>query len=184
MNAVSDKVSPRALAYTGLSAALMALCAWIAVPLPSGISFTMQTFAVCAVSALLGWKRGLLAVAVYLLLGFVGLPVFSGFQSGAGVLLGATGGYLIGFLFMAPCIGFCAERFGRGVPALVLSMVLGEALLYLFGTVWFTAVYTGGTGFGGAFALCVLPYLLPDAVKIALAVLVVRRMEKGGRTWQ
>lgn len=176
MKTISPALSVRELAYIGLSAALITLCAWIAVPLPSNISFTMQTFAICAVAALLGWKRGLLTVLIYLLLGFVGLPVFSGFRSGAGVLLGATGGYLIGFLFMAPCIGLCAERFGRSVPVLLLSMVLGEVLLYLFGTIWFVAVYTGGVGFGGALIMCVVPYLLPDAVKIALAVMVVRRL--------
>lgn len=179
MNTAKQKSSVLELAYVGLSAALISVCAWIAIPLPSNISFTMQTFAICTVAGLLGWRRGLLAVAVYLLLGFVGLPVFSGFRSGAGVLLGATGGYLIGFLFMAPCIGALTERFGRTIPTLVFSMVLGEALLYLFGTIWFVTVYaakTGPMGYKAAFALCVLPYLVPDAVKIGLASVLVCRL--------
>lgn len=179
MNHAYQRISVRGLTYVGLSAALIAVCTWIAVPLPSNIAFTMQTFAVCAVAALLGWKRGLLAVVIYLLLGLVGLPVFSGFRSGAGVLLGATGGYLIGFLFMAPCIGWCVERFGNSILVLVLAMVAGEILLYSFGTVWFVHVYaakTGPMGYGTAVATCVLPYLLPDAGKIAVAVIVVRRL--------
>ncbi len=179
MNTVKQKSSIRELAYVGLSAALISVCAWIAVPLPSGISFTMQTFAVCAVSGLFGWKRGLTAVTVYLLIGFVGLPVFSGFRSGAGVLMGATGGYLIGFLVMAPCIGFLTERFRSRFSVLIFSMILGEVLLYLFGTVWFVTVYaakTGPIGYQAAFAMCVAPYLIPDAVKIALSAILVRRL--------
>lgn len=177
MKEVRQKQSVRHIAYIGLSAALIAVCTWIAVPMPSNISFTMQTFAVCAIAGLLGWRQALAAVVVYLLLGIVGLPVFSGFRSGAGVLLGATGGYLIGFLFMAPCIGFLTEHFGKRMPVLILSMLAGELLLYLFGTVWFVTVYTEGVGFSGALMMCVVPYLLPDAAKIALAAVVVRRLE-------
>lgn len=176
MNEVHQKHTVRSVSYVGLSAALIAVCTWIAIPLPSNISFTMQTFAVCVIAGLLGWRQSLAAVAVYLLLGIVGLPVFSGFRSGAGVLLGATGGYLIGFLFMAPCIGFLTERFGKSVPSLSLSMLAGEVLLYLFGTIWFVTVYTEGVGFSGALMMCVVPYLLPDAVKIALAIILVRRL--------
>lgn len=177
---ITSTLSVRGPAYVGLSAALIAVCTWISVPLPSEIAFTMQTFAVCTISALLGWKRGLSAVIVYLLLGAAGLPVFSGFRAGVGVLLGATGGYLIGFLFMAPCIGFLSSRFGRSPIVLVLSMIAGEVLLYLFGTIWFVNVYvakTGPMGYGAAFAVCVTPYLLPDAAKIALATVVVRRLQ-------
>lgn len=176
MNEVHQKHTVRSVSYVGLSAALIAVCTWIAIPLPSNISFTMQTFAVCVIAGLLGWRQSLATVAVYLLLGIVGLPVFSGFRSGAGVLLGATGGYLIGFLFMAPCIGFLTERFGKSVPSLSLSMLAGEVLLYLFGTIWFVTVYTEGVGFSGALMMCVVPYLLPDAVKIALAIILVRRL--------
>lgn len=176
MNEVRQKHTVRSVSYVGLSAALIAVCTWIAIPLPSNISFTMQTFAVCVIAGLLGWRQSLAAVAVYLLLGIVGLPVFSGFRSGAGVLLGSTGGYLIGFLFMAPCIGFLTERFGKSVPSLSLSMLAGEVLLYLFGTIWFVTVYTEGVGFSGALMMCVVPYLLPDAVKIALAIILVRRL--------
>lgn len=176
MNEVRQKHTIRNVSYVGLSAALIAVCTWIAIPLPSNISFTMQTFAVCVIAGLLGWRQSLAAVVIYLLLGIVGLPIFSGFRSGAGVLLGATGGYLIGFLFMAPCIGFLTERFGKSLPVLILSMLAGEVLLYLFGTIWFVTVYTEGVGFSGALMMCVVPYLLPDAVKIALAIILVRRL--------
>ena len=82
------------MAYIALSAALISLCAWLSVPAP--IPFTMQTFAVFAVAGTLGARRSALALGTYILLGALGLPVFAGFQGGAGALLGATGGYILG----------------------------------------------------------------------------------------
>ena len=153
-----------------LSVALMAICAWIQIPMV--IPVTMQTFAVLTISCLLGPKQGPLAVLVYLLLGLVGVPVFSGFQGGAAVLFSATGGYLLGFLFTAAVTGALSSKPGW----LIGSMVLGQAVCYLFGTLWFSFVYAGGTGFWAALQLCVLPYLLPDALKITLAIPVIRRV--------
>lgn len=162
------------LTYIALSAALIAVCTWIQIPMT--IPFTMQTFAVFTVTGLLGTGCGAAAVLVYLLLGLCGLPVFSGFRGGIGVLLSATGGYLIGFLFTALVEGLLLRRFGRSIPMLIVSMVAGLALCYLFGTVWFCKVYAAGTGFGAALMTCVVPYLPADAAKIALAVLIVRRV--------
>ena len=162
------------MAYLALGVALMAVCAWIQIPMT--IPFTMQTFAVVAVAGLLGPWRGLAAMVVYLLLGVVGVPVFAGFRSGAGVLLSATGGYILGFVFAALITGLLTWKFGRSVLSLVGSMVAGLAVCYLFGTLWFCYVYATGYGFGAALMKCVVPYLLPEVVKIALAVLVVRRV--------
>jgi len=162
------------LAYIALAVALTAVCAWIQVPMT--IPFTLQTFAVVTVAGLLGPWRGVIAMVVYMLLGMAGVPVFSGFRSGAGVLFSATGGYIIGFVFTALVTGLFIQKFGRSILSLVLSMVAGLAFCYLFGTLWFCYVYAAGTGFGAALMLCVVPYLLPEAVKIALAVLVVRRV--------
>ena len=92
----------RELAYTGILAALIAVCSWISIP--TAVPFTLQTFAVFLTLGLLGGRLGTLAVTVYLLLGAVGLPVFAGFHGGLGAFLGATGGYLVGFLFTdSPC---------------------------------------------------------------------------------
>lgn len=163
------------LARIALSVALMAICAWIQIPMV--IPVTMQTFAVLTVSCLLGAESACCAVLVYLLLGLVGVPVFSGFQAGAAILFSATGGYLLGFLFTALITGSLAGRAGCKTTRLALSMGLGLAVCYMFGTVWFSRVYAAGTGFGAALRLCVLPYLLPDALKIALAFPVVRRVK-------
>ncbi len=167
----------RELALIAMGAALIAVCSWIAVP--TAIPFTLQTFAVCLVTALFGWKMGLWTVAVYLLLGAVGAPVFSGFKGGLAALLGTTGGYLVGFLFTALVVGISVDRFGRKLPVLIISMALGILLCYTFGTAWFVLVYTrskGSISVGTALAWCVLPYLLPDAVKIALASFLTGRL--------
>ena len=167
----------RELALIAMGAALIAVCSWLSVP--AAIPFTLQTFAVCLVTAVFGLRMGLWTVAVYLLLGAVGAPVFSGFKGGLGALLGTTGGYLIGFLFTALTVGLAVERFGRRLPVLVGAMALGILLCYAFGTAWFIFVYSRGSGpvgVGTALAWCVLPYLLPDALKIVLAALLTQKL--------
>lgn len=164
------------LAYIGLFAALIAVCAQIAIPMPSGIPFTLQTFAICLTGALLGWKRGILSVIVYILLGMVGLPIFSGFKSGVAAVTGPTGGYLIGFLFTALIIGILADKFGHKLWQMVLFMVLGLIASYVFGTVWFMIAYKATLA--AALTSCVVPFLLPEAAKIALAAVLSNRLHK------
>lgn len=162
----------RSIAKCAVFAAMLALCAWISIPL-GALSITMQTFGVGLTLCLLGGKRGSVAIVVYLLLGMVGLPVFSGFRGGLGVLLGASGGYILGFGVFALVywvLTALSDRFQ--VPALVFGM----AACYGFGTVWFCTVYPPG-GLGGAFVTCVLPFLLPDTLKLTLAVLLSRRLK-------
>ena len=171
------KLSVREIAYIAIGIALIAVCSWISVPMT--IPFTLQTFAVCLITALLGLKGGLWTVAGYILLGAVGIPVFSGFRGGPGALLGTTGGYIVGFLFTALTVGMAVQRKGRKLPVLVLSMAAGILLCYTFGTAWFMLVYSRGTGpisLGTALGWCVLPYLIPDGVKVVLAALLTRRL--------
>ena len=165
------------LARVSMGAALIAVCAWLSVP--AAVPFTMQTFAVCLIAALFGRRTSHGAVGMYLFLGAVGLPVFSNFQGGFGVLLGVTGGYLWGFLLIALTVGIAVDRFGRGLPVLLISMAQGTILCYAFGTLWFVLVYnrnSGLIGIGTALSLCVLPYLLPDALKIVLAAILTQKL--------
>ena len=170
------------LAYTALFAVLMAACAWASIPMPKPfVPFTMQTFGVFMAVLVLGGRRGLSAVVVYLLLGAVGLPVFSGFRGGLDVLLGTTGGYIVGFLGLALVYWFLTARLGNALWVRVLGCVLGLAVCYAFGTVWFLAAYAAATGPIGvwtALGWCVFPFLLPDALKLALALAAARRVEK------
>jgi biotin transport system substrate-specific component len=166
------------LAVTALGVALLAVCSWIAVP--AAIPFTLQTFAVGAVLGLLGGRRGTAAILCYLLLGAAGLPVFAGFSGGAGILFGTTGGYLLGFLLMGLCHWAFTTLFGGGTPVLILSLVVGLLLCYTFGTLWFLRLYLQNTGTVSLLTVlgwCVLPFVLPDGAKLALAVLVTRRVK-------
>ena len=156
------------MVLTSLFAALITVCAWIAVPIPP-VGFTLQTLGVLLALGILGGKRGTWAIGLYLLLGLVGLPVFSGFRGGAAALLGPTGGFLWGFVAMAVCY-WLLEGFGR-LPA----MAVGQLICYGCGCFWYT-VYAPGTSLWAAAAVCVVPYLLGDAVKIGLACTISRRI--------
>ena len=174
---MNRRLTAKDLSYIAMGVALIAVCSWISIPLP--VPITLQTFAICLITAVLGLRLGLWAVVVYILLGAAGLPVFSGFRSGIGTLLGTTGGYIIGFVFTALAVGLGVKRFGRKPPLLALFMAIGILLCYAFGTAWFVLVYTrtsGAIGVLTALSWCVFPYLLPAAVKILLAVSLTGRL--------
>ena len=165
------------MAYIAMSAALMAICSWISIP--AAVPFTLQTFGVFLAVGALGGRRGTLAILVYLLLGLIGLPVFAGFEGGVGCLLGSTGGYLIGFVCTALVMWAMEKLPGNRTAVQVVSMVLGLAACYAFGTVWFMQVYartSGAIGWLTALGWCVFPFVIPDLLKIALALAVSRRI--------
>lgn len=153
-----------------LFAALTAVCAWISIPIPP-LAFTLQTFAVFLALGILGGKWGTAAIGLYLLLGAVGLPVFTGFRGGAAAMLEPTGGFLWGFL-LAGLVYWLLERLGK--PA---AMAAGQLACYLCGCLWLT-VYAPGTELWAAALTCVVPYLIPDGVKLWLAWLLSGRIGK------
>ncbi|MCR5250325.1 MAG: biotin transporter BioY [Lachnospiraceae bacterium] len=167
------------LAYIALMTALICVCSWITIP--ATVPFTMQTFAVFVSVLLLGGMRGSLSVLIYILLGAVGAPVFSGFKGGLAALLGPTGGYIIGFFFSAICMwGFekAASRSAHKRLLCILSMLCALLLCYAFGTVWFERVYLteDGThiGIAATLGLCVFPFVIPDLLKLSLAFALSR----------
>lgn len=167
------------MAEIALMAVVICLCSWISIP--GAVPFTMQTFGVFTAVGLLGGMRGTLSVLLYLFMGAVGLPVFSGFTGGLGHLLGATGGYIAGFLFSALTMWLMEHFLGRKPWVLLLSMVTGLIVCYLFGTIWFVEVYTAHTGpmgFGAALLTCVIPYIIPDLIKIGLSFGLCRSLKK------
>jgi len=175
----SQAIKTRDMAYIGLFAVLITVCSWLSIP--TTVPFTLQTFAVFCTEGLLGGKRGTLSVLVYILLGAVGLPVFSGFRGGIGVLLGTTGGYIVGFLFSTAVYWAITKFFGTETRVVLLAMLAGLLVLYAFGTAWFMLVYartTGEIGLYTALAWCVLPFIIPDLLKMALAVAVMKRLSK------
>lgn len=171
------KVKLRDKIEIALFAVLMAVFSWITIPF--AVPFTLQTFGVYAALMLLGGKRGTISIALYILLGAAGIPVFSGFNGGMGALFGSTGGYIFGFLVIGLVyirMERCTFRFRAPI-----SLVMGTLLFYAVGTVWFVIVCSGKTGsisVWTALLKCVIPFILPDAAKLALADMVSRRVRR------
>ena len=173
------QIRTKDLVYMALMVVLLVVCSWASITIGSIVPFTLQTFAVFCALELLGGARGTIAVAVYLLLGAVGVPVFAGFTGGLGILLGSTGGYLLGFL-LTGLVYWLFERLGRSLWLRVAALLLGLALCYAFGTLWFIEVYSRANGplsVMTALSWCVLPFLLPDGLKLALALLLSARVK-------
>jgi len=163
------KTNVRKMVLSSLLAALTAVCAWISIPIPP-VSFTLQTFGVLMALGLLGGKWGSISVMLYLAMGFLGLPVFSGFQGGAAVLLGPTGGFLWGFLAGA-MVYRLTERLGTSA-----AMILCQLVISLCGCLWFS--HWAGCSMAAAVMTCVAPYLIFDALKLWLARHLSRRIRR------
>lgn len=161
----------RTMTRCALFTALITVCAWLSLPL-GDIRVSMQTFGVLLCLGVLGGRLGSLTCLVYLLLGLVGLPVFSGMQSGASALLGPTGGYLWGFL-----LGGMVFRLLEGRFPLLFSMIAVIFVCYFCGTGWYCLMYLRD-GIWFVFGKCVLPYLIPDALKLMLALKLTPRLKK------
>ncbi len=161
-------MDPKKMARCALFVSLTVVCAWIGIPMPP-VRFTLQTLGVMTALGLLGGKWGAVSVSLYLLLGVAGLPVFSGFRGGLGAFLDPTGGFLMGML-LGSLVYWAVEKMGR-LPALLLFLTvcygcgLGWSLLYF-------------PDFRTAFLTCVAPYLIPEAVKLALALHIIKRLER------
>ncbi|MGN0634867.1 MAG: biotin transporter BioY [Acutalibacteraceae bacterium] len=166
------------LALIALMAVLIAVCSWISIP--AAVPFTLQTLGVFLALRLLGGAKGTVSVLIYILLGAVGVPVFAGFSGGVGVLFGPTGGYILGFL-AAGLVYLLLEKVPKhGKVMDILRMVAGLLVCYALGTAWFYYTYgvQNAMGIGAVLMACVVPFILPDAVKIVLAQLLAERLQK------
>ncbi len=175
---MKTKAKSLEITYCATFTALIAACSWISIP--ANVPFTMQTFAVFLTVLLLGGKLGTLSIATYLLLGAVGAPVFAGFSSGMGVLLGTTGGYLLGFLAISMVYTMAVKTPLAKLPVDVAILVLGLTLCYLFGTLQFVTIYSKNmepVGMFTALGWCVFPYIIPDLLKMALAITLAKRLK-------
>ncbi len=177
MTAAAGKLKTLDIVYIGIFAVLIAICSWISIP--TTVPFTLQTFGVFMAVSILGGERGSLAVLVYILLGAIGIPVFAGFTGGLGILMGSTGGYIVGFLFSAIVMWGIEVLFGNRPLVRILSMLAGLLVCYALGTVWFMAVYSSGNGPVSLMTVlgwCVFPFVIPDVIKITLAYLIAPRI--------
>ena len=167
------KIKTRDIAYIGLAVALNAVCAFITVP--ATVPFTLQVFGIFFTLEYLGGKRGAIAVWLYLLFGAIGLPVFAGFRGGFSVLLSATGGFIMAFAVVA-LLYFVLSFFKLPRWTHYLAAMISLTLIYFGGCGWF--VYMMGGTLKHALMVCVVPFILPDVIKIVLAYLLAARLSK------
>lgn len=171
--------SVRDIAMCGMCTALIAVCAWIQIPLT--VPVTLQTFGIFVTLGLLGGKRGTMSVLAYVLLGACGVPVFAGFTGGLGIIAGNTGGYIFGFIASALVMWLFEKTLGKSYPVLISSMIAGLLVCYVLGTAWFIMVYsrnTGSIGLMQTLSWCVIPFIIPDIAKILCASIVVKAIGK------
>jgi biotin transport system substrate-specific component len=159
------------LTLTALMAAIICVLGPLSVPLPfSPVPISLTMIGIYLAVYAVGMVNGTAAYLVYLLLGLVGLPVFSGFTGGAGKLFGATGGYLIGFIFTGLVSGFFIDHWWKNRVISAFGMILGIAAAYVFGSAWLA--YVAGLTFMQALAEGVIPYVGFDLIKIVILVIV------------
>ncbi len=154
------------MVYIAVFAVLMAICSWISIPM--SVPFTLQTFGVFLAVGVLGGKRGTLAIVVYVLLGAIGIPVFAGFTGGIGIILSNTGGYIIGFIFSALAMWAMETLLGKKTWVLAVSMIAGLIICY--------GKNMGAVGVATVLGWCVIPFIIPDIVKIVLALALSKRL--------
>ncbi len=159
------------IASIALFVLLLSASAWIKIPV-GPVPVTLQTLVVFLAAAILGPKRGTIAVTSYIALGFVGLPLFSGFIGGSAAIMGATGGYIVGFILSTVVTGAIIQKFGKRIHVMALAMLAGLAICYAFGTIWFVCI--SGADMFYVMSVCVAPFIVPDAIKIALSISVVK----------
>ncbi len=168
------------LTYISLFTVLIIICSWITIPI-GGIPITLQTFGIFATAYMLGTQRATIALSVYILLGAVGIPVFSGFGSGIGQVLGITGGYILGFFISIWIHGLICKFFSHKIFVSFLASLLGLVGCYAMGTFWFIYVYTGTTGaisIMATLSITVFPFVVFDIIKIIIALLLSKRLAK------
>lgn len=165
------------LILCALFAAITAVLSQIAIPLPfTPVPINLATFSVFLAGGLLGAGRGAVSQAVYVLVGAVGVPVFAQFTGGLGIIAGPTGGYLVGYIAAALLTGFLLLRLPRTIWGHMLAMAIGMLSCYALGTAWF--MYQQNVTLIPALGMCVIPFLIGDALKIAVAAFLVRKLNR------
>ncbi len=154
------------MAIVGVMAAVMCILGPLSIPI-GVIPISFTNLAIYFALYALGIKKGTISYIIYMLIGFVGIPVFSGFTGGASKLVGPTGGYIIGFIFMALIAGFFIDKFFDKRYLCFIGMVLGTAVCYVFGTIWLS--YQAKISAAAALAAGVIPFIPGDLAKILIA---------------
>lgn len=178
-----SKAKTTTLVLIGLMAAITCIMGPFSIPLPFNlVPISLTNLVIYFTMYILGMKKGTISYCIYLLIGLVGLPVFSAFTGGAGKLLGPTGGYLIGFIFLALISGFFIDKWGNNMWLCMTGMVLGTIVCYIFGTIWLA--YQAHMNFETALWAGVIPFIPGDVIKMIMAMLlgpqIRNRLRKAG----
>ncbi len=171
----SKKVT--SLVLVALFSAIISVSSFISIPFIT-LPITMQSLGVALSLLLLGGKRGTFSIVAYILIGIVGVPVFSGFQSGIGAIGGVGGGFIIGFLILALVFWLVEVIFGQSNVAKIVGYSIGHLLLYLCGSIWYFVFFTAGDSFFGLLLTVTVPYILPDIIKFAVAFLIFYKIKR------
>ena len=169
-----ERNSLGSMTKTGVMAALLCVLGPLSIPI-GPIPFSPAVLVICLTAAVLGARRAVTAVLLYLLVGFAGLPVFTGFAGGPGKMLGPTGGFMVGYVFLALTGGWACERFPKSFAAQFAGMFAGLVVLYAFGTAWL--VHLTQLPPSKALRAAVYPFVAVDAGKIALALVFGRALK-------
>ena len=173
---MSKTFSVQKMAIIALMTAVLCILAPISIPVfISPVPVSLGVLAVYLTAYVLPPVDALISVIIFILLGTFGLPVFSGYSGGLSKLVGPTGGYIIGFLFTV-YISSLFIHMKKGIIFDVIGMITGLALCYILGTIWFS--YQQGKGFIASLLLCVVPFLIGDAIKIIVAVILGTQLNK------
>lgn len=166
----------REITLTAIFSAVLCLLSIITLPI-GAVPVSLATFGIMIIGSFLNPKCAIVSVLVYIILGGVGLPVFSSFGSGLGVIFGATGGYILAYLIMAAIISLTAGKNKKHRKTMLLfSYFISLIVCYSLGSVWYSAVTQ--TPFKNALTVAVLPFIVPDLIKIFLAIITVSAAEK------
>lgn len=168
-----NRLSTRNMILTGMFAAVLAVMSQLSLPMPSGVPMTIQVFAVALCGVVLGWKLGSVAMIIYILIGAFGAPVFANFGGGLGVIFGKTGGFILGYPFMAILCGLSEKV--KSLWQKAFLCIIGLFLCHLSGTLQY--MFLTGMSFPAAALLMSLPYLLKDAVLVIAAVVVGKTLK-------
>lgn len=169
-----EKSNTKEMALIGVMTAIICIMGPLSLPI-GPVPLSMGTLAIYFAVYVLGMKKGVISCLIYLLIGLVGIPVFSSFSCGPAKLLGPTGGYLIGYIFLALICGFVIDKTDN-MFICFLGMLLGTSVLYAFGTAWLA--YSAKMTFPQALAAGVLPFIAGDAAKMAIAVITGQQVKR------
>jgi len=178
LNSITVMREKRTKTYNIIVCGLMAavLCVLAPLAIPTTIPITLATFIIFIITYILDYKYAFVSCLIYILLGIVGMPVFSGYQGGIGKIIGPTGGYIVGYLLLVLISGYINNKCKSNRLIQMIGMMTGLGVCYALGTLWFA--YQQKVSIYGAMTVCVFPFIIGDVLKIAGALAVGNILRK------